>query len=198
MPSFTTLLQKNSVRKHAWKRLLNYALSLNLVPLDGTACSGRTPLPLLPLASQDTDSITPGTAVGSPQSGQGGCKEKDYVFPHSVNLFCIFLPFKDERRKTLEKRTGISKVIPKEALTLTVPTKCERLARGKLPRSLEQHIKSAFVTAAPVFLLPTWSASCCYRPNIEITIQILLSNLEGVWEFKQSSQPELWLCAFLL
>lgn len=101
-------------------------------------------LPRVPLASQDADSIIPEITVGWPWPWQGGCRrEKDNVFPVNVNLFHIIFPFKDERRKNVRKKNQhyqSDRATPKEALALTVSTKCERLARGKLPRSLECHL----------------------------------------------------------
>lgn len=105
----------------------------------------------------DTDSIILDIAVRSPWPLQGGCRtEKDifffFFFPHECEYFSSL----KMKGRILEKRNCIRKVtvMPKEAFALMLPTERERFATGKLRRSLECPLKSAFVTAVTVFLLP--------------------------------------------
>lgn len=201
MPSFITLPQKNFVIKHTWKRLLNYVLSLSLVPHDGTAHGGRTACPLLPPASQEANSIIPDRAVQSPWPWQGGCKrEKDNVFPVNVNLFHIFLPFKHERGKILEKKElALAKwqCDTKRSISLDGICYMWKACQRKTTQIAGMPLKISLCHYCTCFPLPTWSESCRWRPSMEITIQNL-SNVESIWELKDSFQPEVWLCSFLL
>lgn len=147
------------MRKHAWKKLLNCVLSLSRVPHD--SCCGRMPLPQLPLAlqgghwqhySRHSSKVTLAIA-GRLQDWEGHLFF--FFFPHECEYFSSL----KMKGRILEKRNCIRKVtvMPKEAFALMLPTERERFATRKLRRSLECPLKSAFVTAVTVFLLPMWS-----------------------------------------